>query len=60
MTVAITQVGYDQLRRRTTYLGCGAGQHVTFTTTDRDGVWFWACRTCPAYRVQGDPTWRTP
>ncbi len=39
---------------------CAAGEHAAFTTTDRDGAWFWACYRCPAVRVQGDPVWRTP
>lgn len=40
--------------------GCEQGSHVAFTTTDRDAVWCWVCRYCPAVRDQGDPTWRTP
>lgn len=36
---------------------CAGGQHAGFTTTDRDGVWFWACYRCPSVREQGTPTW---
>lgn len=55
---SVTQVYYDQLRRRFgIYRGCPGGQHVAFTTTDRAGTWFWACRNCPAVREQGTPGW---
>jgi hypothetical protein len=58
--VSITQIAYEQRKRRQLDRGggCATGCHLAFTTTDRDGVWFWACRHCPAVREQGDPTWR--
>lgn len=60
--VSMTHIGYEQIRRRTRERGggCATDHHIAFTTTDRDGTWFWACRHCPAVRVQGDPEWRTP
>lgn len=42
-------------------LGCPDGAHLTRGTTDRDGAVVHVCtRACGAYRVQGDPAWRTP
>lgn len=41
--------------------GCADGAHgPARATTDRDGALVWVCLSCPAWREQGDPTWRTP
>lgn len=58
--VSISSVAYEQIKRRARERrgGCATDHHTAFTTTDRDDVWFWACRYCPAVREQGDPTWR--
>jgi hypothetical protein len=57
---AITQVAYDQTRRRGLGPGCAGGHHHARGTTDRDGAVAWVCVRCPAVRDGGDPTWRTP
>jgi hypothetical protein len=56
--LSVTQLGYDQIRRRAADPGCGAGVHIPLGTTDREGVVAWACRRCQAIRSAGDPTWR--
>jgi hypothetical protein len=61
--VSITQVGYDQIRRRAEHRrgGCAGGAHVAFAVADRAGVKFWACRACPAYADFGTgQAWRRP
>jgi hypothetical protein len=60
--VSMSSVTYEQIKRRARERGggCATDHHIAFTTTDRDGVWFWACYRCPATREQGVPSWRTP
>lgn len=55
--VSITQVAYDQIRRRSRGPGCAGGAHVGFAVLDRDGAKFWACRMCPATKDFGGAGW---
>lgn len=56
---SVTQVYYDQIRRRhQAPRDCGLG-HIAFATVDRDGHPVWVCRRCPAYADFGTgQAWR--